>query len=77
MLTYLIYNIDKIQGILFMLMIIAGFLSIFSLTELNSTRFALFFIAICAVGFITFALLPSVEYLCYITQLDIPRCLAK
>lgn len=77
MLTYLIYNIDKIQGILFMLMIISGFLSVFLLAELNSTRFALFFIAICAVSFIAFALFPNVEYLCYLTQQDIPRCMAK
>lgn len=77
MLTYLIYNTDKIQGILFMLMIITCFISIFSMFELENERLALFFIVICAVSFIAFLLMPNAEYLCYLTQQDIPRCMAK
>jgi len=77
MLTYLIYNTDKIQGILFMLMIITFLISVFSMLELESGRLALFFIVICAVSFIAFLLLPNAEYLCYLTQQDIPRCMTK
>ena len=77
MLTYLIFNHEAINNILFIVSCLLIFLGWVLAAEIRYTKFApaLFFVG--GFLFIAFALFPSVEYLCYLTQQDIPRCMTK
>jgi len=77
MLTYLIFNHEAINNILFIASVLLIFLGMAFGFETGDTKIALALVFVGVVLFIAFALLPSVEYLCYLTQQDIPRCAVK
>lgn len=77
MLAYLIFNHEAINNILFIVSCLLIFFWGVSATEIRYTKIALALVFVGGFLFIAFALFPSVEYLCYLTQQDIPRCAAK
>lgn len=77
MLTYLIFNHEAINNILFIVSTVLIFLGVVFAAEIRDTKIALALVFVGVFLFIAFALFPSVEYLCYLTQQDIPRCVAK
>lgn len=77
MLTYLIFNHEAINNILFIVSAVLIFLGVVFAAEIRDTKIALALVFVGVFLFIAFALFPSVEYLCYLTQQDIPRCVAK
>ena len=77
MLTYLIFNHEAINNILFIVSSLLIFLGVVLFTETRYTKIATTLVFVGGFLFIAFALFPSVEYLCYLTQQGIPRCMAK
>ena len=77
MLTYLIFNHEAINNILFIVSAVLIFFGMAFGFETGDTKIATALVFVGVVLFIAFALLPSAEYLCYSTQQDIPQCVAK
>ena len=77
MLTYLIFNHEAINNILFIVSVLLIFFGWAFAAEIRYTKIALALVFVGVVLFIAFALLPNVEYLCYLTQQNIPQCVAK
>ena len=77
MLTYLIFNHEAINNILFIVSAALIFFGLAFAAEIRDKKIALALVFVGVVLFIAFALLPNVEYLCYLTQQDIPRCAVK
>ena len=77
MLTYLIFNHNAINNILFIVSILIIFIGLAFAAEIGDKKIPLALVFVGVFLFIAFALLPDVEYLCYLTQQDIPRCVAK
>lgn len=77
MLTYLIFNHEAINNILLIVSCLLIFFGWAFAAEIRDTKIALALVFVGVFLFIAFALFPSVEYLCYLTQQDIPRCVAK
>lgn len=77
MLTYLIFNHEAINNILLIVSCLLIFFGWVLAAEIRYTKIATALIFVGGFLFIAFALFPGVEYLCYLTQQDIPRCVAK
>ena len=77
MLTYLIFNHEAINNILFIVSCLLIFFGWVLAAEIRYTKIAPALVFVGCFLFIAFALFPSVEYMCYLTQQDIPRCQAK
>ena len=77
MLTYLIFNHVAINNILFIVSSLLIFFGWVSFTEIRYKKIATTLVFVGGFLFIAFALFPGVDYLCYLTQQDIPRCAAK
>ena len=77
MLTYLIFNHEAINNILFIASVLLIFFGWAFAAEIRDKKIAIALVFVGCFLFIAFALLPGVDYLCYLTQQDIPRCAAK
>ena len=77
MLTYLIFNHEAINNILFIVSVLLIFFGMVFCFEIGDTKIATALVFVGVVLFIAFALFPSVEYLRYLTQQNIPQCVAN
>lgn len=77
MLTYLIFNHEAINNILFIVSVLLIFIGLVFAAEIRDKKIAIALVFVGCFLFIAFALFPSVEYLCYLTQQNITQCVAK
>lgn len=77
MLTYLIFNHEAINNILFIASVLLIFFGLAFAAEIRDTKIAVALVFVGVVLFIAFALFPSVECLCYLIQQNITQCVAK